>query len=315
MILSMIIRTLITLLCAFPHIVFASITSHAQPAPPTGLSRDFSSAFYKVNGVTTYFVRGGSGPVVVLLHGFPQDWSEWRKIMPALAQRFTVVALDLPGIGLSAPTPGRYDAAAMARTVYEFLVALDVHHVYLVGHDIGGMVAYAFARDYPDRLRGVMVLDVPLPGLAGWDTVKASSAAWHVAFMQQPNLPEKLIAGRQAEFLDYFFSFSKFDAADKAHFVRAYGTLDKLHAAFEMYRAFPATEAYNAAQRAPNAVPLFLGYGAKSPFANLMPKLAEDLRAHGMSKVETGLVPNAVHYLVQDNPQAVADLIAQHAAP
>jgi len=294
---------------------FLAVTTlaHAQPAPPTGLGREFSSQFLKVDGVMTHYVRGGEGPVVVLLHGFPQDWAEWRKIMPQLAQRFTVVALDLPGIGLSSPTPGRYDAAAMARTVYEFVVARDLHQIYLVGHDIGGMVAYAFARDYPDRLRGVMVLDVPLPGLAGWDAAKTS--AWHIAFMQQANLPEKLIVGRQAEFLDYFFSFSKFDAADKAHFLRAYGTLDQLHAAFEMYRAFPATEKANAAFTAPNAVPLFLGFGAKSPFVNLMPKLADDLRAHGMSKVETGTIANAVHYLAQDNPQALADLIAQQAAP
>jgi pimeloyl-ACP methyl ester carboxylesterase len=306
-------RILALLLLSFA--AFAA-NANAQPAP-AGLSRDFSSQIMRVNGVATHYVRGGSGPAIVLLHGFPQDWFEWHKIMPQLAKRFTVVALDLPGIGRSSPTPGRYDAAAMARTVYEFLVALDLHRVYLVGHDIGGMVAHAFARDYPERLRGVMILDVPLPGLAGWNEVKSDPLFWHVAFMQQPNLPEKLILGRQAEFFDYFFALSKFSRAETARYVQAYASLAQLHAVFEMYRALPATEkantAFAAGQPAPNPVPLFLGFGEKSPFARLMPRIAADLRAAGMARVETGTIAGAVHYLVQDNPSAVAELIERQA--
>ncbi|MEO8559805.1 MAG: alpha/beta hydrolase, partial [Rhodospirillales bacterium] len=227
--------------------------AHAQQPQPTGLGREFSSQYLRFDGVLTHYVRGGAGPAIVLLHGFPQDWSEYAKIMPRLAKRFTIVAIDLPGIGASAPTPDRYDAAAMASRLCDVVVALNLHGAYLVGHDIGGMVAYAFVRQCPQVLRGAMILDVKLPGIAGWDTAQSDPAGWHVRFMQTPGLPEKLpenqIVGRQGEFFDYFFALSQFSRAEKAHYTQAYGTLAQLHAAFEIYRAFPANDKFNASQR------------------------------------------------------------------
>ena len=108
--------------------------------------------------------------------------------------------------------------------------------------------------------------------------------------------------------------FGRFTASDEAHFVNAYAKLAQLHAAFEMYRAFPANAQFNAAQRGPNDVPLFLAAGDGSPFSNLVPKIAEGLRANGCTHVETGLILGAVHYVVEDQPQAVADLIERYAS-
>jgi pimeloyl-ACP methyl ester carboxylesterase len=294
-------------------LVLSTAVARAQPAPPLGLGREFSSQFLKVDGVMTHYVRGGSGPAIVLLHGFPQDWFEWQKIMPRLARRFTVVALDLPGIGGSSGVSGRYDAAAMARIVDDVMVALELRHVYLVGHDLGGMVAYALARQDPDRLRGVMVLDVPLPGIAGWSDVQLEPEFWHVRFMQAPGRPEEQIVKRQADFFDRFFAPSRFSSAEKAHYVQAYSSLAQLHAAVEIYRAFPVDETFNAAQRDRNDLPVFLGFGAKSSFVRLLPKIADGLRSNGMTNVQTGTVPDAGHYLLQDNPQAVAELIERQA--
>jgi pimeloyl-ACP methyl ester carboxylesterase len=112
----------------------------------------------------------------------------------------------------------------------------------------------------------------------------------------------------------YFFNFGKFMPSEEAHYVKAYSAPAQLHAAFEMYRAFPANAQFNAAQRRPIDVPLFLAAGDGSPFAKLVPKIAEGLRANGCSHVETGVIRGSVHYVVEDQPDAVADLIEQYAS-
>jgi pimeloyl-ACP methyl ester carboxylesterase len=291
--------------------------AHAQGRPSaltTGLGKDFASETATVNGTTLHYVRGGEGPPIILIHGFPQDWFEYQAIMPRLAKRFTVIALDLRGVGGSKATPGGYDAANMAEDVNQLVTSLKLQHVYIVGHDLGGMVTYAFVRRYPRTVRGAMILDVPIPGVEGWDEALAGPGVWHIGFMQVPGLAEKLVAGRQADYLGYFFKLSKFSPGESAHYLKAYSTPAQLRAAFEMYRAFSADVQFNAAQHGPNDVPLFLGAGDKSPFAKLVPKIAEGLRASGLTHVEIGLIPGAVHYDVQDQPNAVADLIEQHAA-
>jgi pimeloyl-ACP methyl ester carboxylesterase len=267
-----------------------------------------------VNGTALHYVRGGKGPAIILIHGFPQDWYEFHAIMPRLAKRFTVVAVDLRGIGGSAAVPGGYDAANMAEDVYQLATSLGLQRVYVVGHDVGGMVAYAFLRRHPEVLRGVMILDVPLPGIDGWDEVRGDPAVWHIRFMQVPGLAEKLVTGRTADYLGYFFGFGKFTPADRAHAVEAYTAPTQLHAAFEMYRAFPANATFNAAQRGRNEVPVFLAFGGNSPFRKLATGMADDLRAKGCTRVETGTVPDSVHYLVADQPDAVAALIEREAS-
>jgi pimeloyl-ACP methyl ester carboxylesterase len=281
----------------------------------TGLSQDFVSDTATVNGTTLHYVRGGNGPPLILIHGFPQDWFEYQGIMPRLAKHFTVIAVDLRGIGGSKATPGGYDAANMAEDIEQLMASLKLQHVYVVGHDIGGQVAYALVRRHPQNLRGAMILDSTIPGIAGWDESMSGPGVWHVGFMQVPGLAEKLVAGREAAYLGYFFGFSKFTPAEQAHYLRAYATPAQLHAMFEIYRAFPANVKFNAAQHGPNDVPLLLATGEKSPFAAMVPKMAEGLRASGFTHVETGTIPGAMHYDIQDQPDAMASLIEQHAAP
>jgi pimeloyl-ACP methyl ester carboxylesterase len=280
----------------------------------TGLGKEFASETATVNGIKLHYVRGGKGPAVILIHGFPQDWFEYHAIMPRLAKQFTVVAVDLRGVGGSTATPNGYDAANMAEDVHQLAVALKLDHVYIVGHDIGGQVSYAFVRRYPEAARGAMILDTPIPGIEGWDEIQSHPAMWHVRFMQVPKLPEKLVPGRQTDYFSYFFHFGKFTPSDEVHFVGAYASPAQLHAVFEMYRAFPANAQFNAAQRGPNNVPLFLGAGDGSPFAKLVPKMAEGLRENGCIYVQTGLIPGTVHYVVEDQPEEVADLIERYAS-
>ena len=123
----------------------------------------FVSRTANVNGTTLHYVRGGAGPAVILLHGFPQDWSVFRRIMPRLARTFTVVAVDLRGIGGSTPAANAYDAATLGQDIHLLAIHLGLEKPYVAGHDNGGMVTYALARLYPQATRGVMILDVTDP--------------------------------------------------------------------------------------------------------------------------------------------------------
>jgi pimeloyl-ACP methyl ester carboxylesterase len=287
--------------------------SQAQAQGEAQTPPGFASATAKVNGTVLHYVRAGKGPPVILIHGFPQDWSEYRAIMPRLSQRFTVVAVDLRGIGGSAAAAGGYDAANMAEDVRRLAEVLKLERAYVVGHDLGGIVTYAYLRRYPQTLRGAMILDAPIPGIAGWDEAISGPGVWHVGFMQVPGLAEKLVPGRQVDYLGYFYDMGKFTAAERAYHLRSHASRAQLHAAFEMYRALPDDAKFNAAQTASNDVPLVFAAGEKSPFASLVPKFAEGFRANGLSRVETATIPGAVHYVVADQPEAVVALIERYA--
>jgi pimeloyl-ACP methyl ester carboxylesterase len=289
------------------------LTNGSGEISESGSGAGFQSGTAEVNGTALHYVRGGHGPAVILIHGFPQDWLEFRSIMPKLADRFTVVAVDLRGIGGSQATEGGYDAAGLATDIKHLADQLRLDRPYIVGHDLGGQVAFAFIQQYRQAARGAMILDSALPGIAGWNESLNGPAVWHVGFMQAPGLPEQLVEGRQSAFLGYFFQFAKFTPADRKHYLAAYGTAAQLKAAFSMYRAFSDNAAAASARRGPNATPVMLATGEKSPFANLVPGMAADLRSQGFADVGTATIPGAVHYVVEDAPDAVVELIESHA--
>lgn len=281
------------------------------------LGAGFDSSTADVNGTTLHYVRGGTGPAVILLHGFPQAWYEFHQVMPRLATTFMVIAADLRGIGGSKATPGGYEAANLAEDIHQLAQQLKLERVYLVGHDLGGIVAYAFARLYPEETRGVMILDVPLPGLEPWEEVKADPLLWHINFHQTPDLPEQLIAGRQEVYFRHFWSLGTVNGDgisddDAAHYASAYAAPEQLRAGFEMYRALPANEQFNAAQRSAIEVPLVLA-GGDQGFGPLLPDIAEALQTHGCTNVTVELIENSGHYVADEQPEAVAALIERYA--
>lgn len=276
--------------------------------PPPG----FTSGTVQTNGSSLHYVRGGRGPAVILVHGFPEDWVEYRAIMPTLARQFTVVAIDLPGIGRSAPSKDGYDAPSLASEIHAVAETLKLERPYLVGHDLGGIVSYAYVRRFPADLRGAMILDVPVPGVAGWD--QSTQGFWHIGFIQTPGqLAEKLVDGRQAVFLGWCYDQGQFSPAERAYYVTAYGA-PQIHAAFEIYRAFPKDGDWNAAQTAPNSTPFVVAVGGKSFFAGYQQTFVDGYRAKGMTHVETAVIPDASHYVVADNPAGVAEVVTRYAA-
>lgn len=281
------------------------------------LGSGFASGMATVNGTSLYFVRGGSGPVVILLHGFPQDWYEWRKTMPLLAKTFTVVAVDLRGVGKSREAKDGYDAANLAEDIHQLAQQLKLEHAYVVGHDVGGMVAYALARLHPEDMRGVMILECPIPGTEPWEKVKSDPALWHINFQGTPELPEQLVEGRQEIYFRHFFRIGTIDHsaitdADVAHYVKAYSSPLRLHAAFEVYREFPANEKFNAAHRGAIKVPLVLAGGDRS-FGKVMSSLKDSLGAYGWEDVRVETLHNLAHYIPDEQPEKIAELIERYA--
>jgi pimeloyl-ACP methyl ester carboxylesterase len=290
-----------------------STSDHAIDPLVSQLGTGFTSGNANVNGTTLHFVQGGNGPAVILLHGFPQDWYEFHKIMPRLATRFTVVAVDLRGVGASAPAAGGYDAANLAEDIHQLITQQRLRNVYLVGHDIGGMVAYAFARRFPEDARGIMILDVAIPGLDPWLEIQGDPLLWHVRF-HQTDLPEKLVAGRQTSYFRYFLGPEHFTDADVAHFAASYRDPDHLRSAFEFYRAFPANETFNAPRSNNIELPMVFDAGEHDAFTPYASKIAGAMRAHGCVNLKTEIVKGSAHYIFDEQPDLAAALIEKYAS-
>lgn len=276
-----------------------------------------SSRTVNLDGRVVHYLIDGNGPVVILLHGFPQSAYEFHAIMPRLAKRFTVVAADLRGVDGSIG-PGPYDTASMAEDIHRLTQKLKLKDPYIVGHDIGGMVAYAYARLYPDETRGVMILDVPLPGIDPWESLKHNPVVWHFGFHQTPKLPEQLISGREFLYFRSFFDrFMVNQAAvsddDVKRYVNSYAAADQLAAGLGFYRAFGADEAFDRAQRTTITVPFVIAAGDHA-IGPLLEKIAAGLKTQGCTNVTTKLIEQSGHFVVDEKPEEITQLIEDHAA-
>jgi pimeloyl-ACP methyl ester carboxylesterase len=178
-----------------------STPAFAEMAPPAG----FTSEMQKTGDVKLHYVRdGGEGEAVILLHGFPQNWSEWIKIMPTLSKDHDVIAVDLRGVGKSDKPKDGYDKKTNAQDIKRLMDELGIAKANIVGHDIGGMIAYAFAAQFPEMTQTVTIIDVPLPGTEIFTAISKDPRAWHFAFHDDPVAPEQLVTGKEEFYYTYF---------------------------------------------------------------------------------------------------------------
>jgi len=216
------------------------------PFDATAFSRTFQHRYATVNGgVRLHYVIGGQGEPVVLLHGWPTSWYEWRRVMPALAEAgHTVIAVDLRGLGDSDRLETGYDKRTLAEDVYQLIRRLGLDRVVLVGHDWGTSTAFALAHEHPEAVRRLVLTDNVIPGLpAGdksWDDL--NSHFWHHHFNAEPDLPEALVAGRERLFLTWFYrklttDWGAFTPDYVDEFTRDYSGMGGLRVGFSYYRA------------------------------------------------------------------------------
>lgn len=197
-----------------------------------------------VNGIGMYYAAAGDGPPVYLLHGYPQTHYAWRKQVPVLAEQYTVVTPDLRGYGLSDKPATGYDKRTMAADIVALMDHLGHDRIVLVGHDRGARVGTRFAKDHPDRIDRLVVMDnIPTRVVADtYDLAKARAGYWFFTFLTVPDLPETLITGREREWLTHFYTSWAYDpsflSADELEvYVQAYQAPGAVRGSCEDYRA------------------------------------------------------------------------------
>ena len=288
----------------------------AAPSPATDgvIPEGFESRMIETTHTDIHIVyERGEGEAVVLIHGWPQDWSEWRHVMPQLAENYQVVALDLRGVGASGvPTDG-YDKQTIATDIVAVLDALEIGKAHFVGHDIGGMVAFTLAANHADRALSVTIADVPLPGLASFDIIAKDPRAWHFGFHTTTDLAVEIVEGDEIAYFSHFYdalSMNKnaFTEADIARFAAAYDGEDRLRAGFAFYAAFPE-DAEALVKADLSGAPEILLLGGETSMAGLLPMIADELQAKGAASVSTAVIDGAGHWIAEENPDAVADAL------
>ncbi len=272
-------------------------------------------------GLTWEYARSGRGPAIVLLHGWPEDWSAWRHVMPVLARRFDVIAIDLPGVGGTSVPDGGAEKAIVAQRVRALLQQLGVKNPYVVGHDVGAQVAYAYLRQYPQDIRGAMLLETAILGLGSTKShLESLPLFWHFNFYEAPGLAEHLIDGKQQLYFRYFLYNGMMAAhraavseADVRRYAHAYNSVQRLRTTFDEYRVFDADQRWNSRQRTAISTPITLVAGDHA-LASFVPPMATAMHDHGLKNIATETVQNSGHYILDEQPAAVAALIDRRAS-
>ena len=287
-------------------VVLLGSWAHAeiQPFPDS-----FKTQMITTNGTQIYVRVGGSGPAVVLLHGFGETGDMWAPLAAVLVKDHTVIVPDLRGIGLSARPEGGYDKKNQGHDIEGVLAALNIEHADLVTHDIGNMVGYAMACEYPGLVTRFVIIDAPLPGIGPWDDIVKEHALWHFSFWGPD--AERLVAGRERIYLDRFWNeFSadpkNFDEASREHYAALYAQPGAIHAAFEQFKAFDQDAIDNKAFVAAGKLTMpVLAVGGEKSFG---PMMAVVMRATA-TNVKEAVVPHSGHWIMEENPTDTIKLV------
>ncbi|MFG1276146.1 alpha/beta fold hydrolase [Xanthobacter autotrophicus] len=270
---------------------------------------DFRTRAIETNGTTIHVRFGGSGPVVVLLHGYGETGDMWGALAAALAPDHTVVVPDLRGMGLSAKPDGGFDKKTQAGDVAGVLDALNIEKVALVTHDIGNMVGFAFAALHRERVTRFVLIDAPLPGVGPWEEILKNPLLWHFRF-GGPDM-ERLVEGRERIYLDRFWNEfsahpSHFGEAARAHYASLYALPGAMRAGFAQFAAFDQDAIDNQAFLAAGklTVPV-LALGGEMSFGLTMAEVMK----FAATDVQGAVVPGSGHWIMEENPTATVALV------
>ena len=277
--------------------------ARVQPFPPS-----FRVETIETEGARIYVRVGGSGPAVVLIHGFGDTGDMWAPLAAELARDHTVVVPDLRGMGRSSHPPGGYDKRTEAADIQAVLARLGIDHAAIVGHDIGTMVAYAYAARYRDKTEKLVVMDAPVPGIPPWEQILRSPALWHFSFGGRD--AERLVAGRERIYLDRFWNEfaadpAKIDEATRRHYAALYALPGAMHSAFAQFLSFPKDAEDNAASLAPKLTMPVLAIGGEKSFG---PMEATVMR-NAATDVTEVVISGSGHWLMEEQPAATTKAI------
>ena len=274
---------------------------------------EFPSAFrtqdIATNSTTIHVRSGGSGPAVILLHGYGETGDMWAPMAIDLARDHTVVVPDLRGMGLSSKPAGGFDKKTQAHDVAGVLDTLKITSAHLVTHDIGNMVGYAFAAQYPQRVTRFVLIDAPVPGVGPWEEILKNPLLWHFRF-GGPDM-ERLVAGRERIYLDRFWNeFSatpaRFSEAAREHYAKLYALPGAMHSGFMQFAAFDQDAIDNQVFLAKGklAMPV-LAVGGEKSFGKTMARIMQ----FAASDVREGMIPDSGHWIMEENPTATIAMV------
>ncbi|MHC8308444.1 alpha/beta fold hydrolase [Pseudomonas sp. GT1P32] len=270
-------------------------------ADVTPFPSSFRTQDIAVEGAKIHVRVGGKGPAVVLLHGFGDTGDMWAPLAADLAKDHTVVVPDLRGMGLSSIPDGGYDKKTQAGDIRAVLAALKIDHSVVIGHDIGTMVAFAYASRYPQQTDRLVVMDAPVPGIPPWNDIVRSPMLWHFDF-GGPDA-ERLVAGRERIYLDRFWNEfagdpTKVDEATRQHYAKLYARPGAMHAAFAQFRSIRQDAVDNEASMKTRLTMPVLAVGGEKSFGNneaIVMRNAAD-------NVTEVVIPGAGHWLMEEAP-------------
>ena len=288
------------------------------PNLPERLADTFTSRYIDAGGVRLHAVIGGSGPALLLVHGWPETWYAWRLLMPALAEHFTVIAVDQRGVGLSDKPEDGYDTGTVARDLIALMDALGHERFAVVGHDTGFAVAYALAADNPNRVTRAALAEIPGPPGASpppplFVPAPVNNKLWHIPFNRVEKVPEQLIVGREDIFFGYEFAIQGGTLPDEvvAYYVEVLSQPDVLTGSLGFYRDFDATVAQNTERKeTPLAMPVLaiggeLSYGGH--VAEVMRLVATD--------VQEVVITGAGHWVAEEAPDQMLQALTDFFEP
>jgi pimeloyl-ACP methyl ester carboxylesterase len=265
----------------------------------------------EVDGVKLHYLIAGHGPTVILLHGFAETSRMWRPIIPLLADRFTVIAPDLPGIGDSSIPADRIDMKTSATHIHALAHSLGVEKARVVGHDIGLMVAYAYATQFPTETEKLVMMDAFLPGVPGWEAIYNDPKVWHFRFNGE--YPEALVKGRERTYFEYFWNVL---AADKTHsipeadrkaYTEAYSKPGRMRAAWAYFASWPQL-AKDFAQLSQNKLTMpVLSIGGEKSLGN---ELAQQMKLVA-TDVNIIVLKDTGHWILEERPRETADALVK----
>jgi pimeloyl-ACP methyl ester carboxylesterase len=267
-----------------------------EPFPP-----EFKIQSISVNGATLHVRVGGKGPAVVLLHGFADTGDMWAPLAKALYKDHTVIVPDLRGMGLSSQPAGGYDKKTQGVDIAMVMDKLNVQKADLVTHDIGNMVGYALAAQYPDRITKWAVIDAPLPGIGPWEEILKSPMLWHFNF-RGPDV-DRLVKGRERIYLDRFYNElsadpKKIDEATRRHYAKLYARPGNMHYAFEQFAAFNQDAKDNKIFATTKLTMPVLALGAEKSFGDQQAAILREVATN----VQSGIITGSGHWIMEEQP-------------
>lgn len=275
------------------------------------LAQSPQSRFADVNGVRLHYLAAGQGDPVVLLHGYAQNSHMWLPLIKALQANHTVIAPDLRGFGQSAKPSDGYTKSVMAQDIHALVRKLGFDRIKVVGHDIGLMVAYAYAAQYRDEVSSIVLMDAFLPGVGEWQNVWLLRDKWHFNFYG--DTPLKLVKGRERIYLEHFWNDFAADPkhsvseADRKIYAKAYAQPGAMRSGFEVFHAFPQdADEFAAYAKTPLQIPMLVLTGEKASGEFLINQAR--LTA---ANVEGVVVPGSGHWLMDEATEQVVPKLVE----